>query len=141
MPGGPWRSLRDDGRLQLLSAEGGTRASQHRRALACPTAVAFDPGGTALYVCQGIGPHRASDWAVDLMEKNASGSVWRYDLASGARACLPPTLPFPMAFSYCRTATASPVEARELAASAAGIPAHGGGVEPLLSKLPAIRRG
>jgi hypothetical protein len=43
-----------------------------------------------------IGP---SDWKRDLMEKNASGSVWRVEPASGARTQLAAIWPIPTAFS------------------------------------------
>ena len=50
--------------------------------------IAFDGTG-ALYVAQGSARHRPSDWAVDLMSKNAFGSVWRIDLASGMHCAGP----------------------------------------------------
>ena len=57
-----------------------------------------------LFVCQGSAGIRPSDWVVDLMERNASGSVWRVDLASAAmRAASPPIWPFPMACSWTRS--------------------------------------
>ena len=55
--------------------------------LTCPTALAFGDADS-LHVCQGSAEHRASDWVVDLMEKKATGSVWRIDLGSG-KAVLP----------------------------------------------------
>ncbi|HHI69464.1 MAG TPA: hypothetical protein ENJ91_00570 [Rhodobacteraceae bacterium] len=44
--------------------------------LACFTALAYGPDGT-LWLANGSTKHSPSDWVVDLMEKNASGSVWR----------------------------------------------------------------
>ena len=61
--------------------------------LACPTALAFDDADHLW--SPGLGRHRASDWAVDLMEKNAGGSVWRIDLATGAAQRLAGDLAFP----------------------------------------------
>src|SRR5262249_37071233 len=42
----------------------------------------------AIYVAQGSARHRPSDWAVDLMSKNAFGSVWRIDPAGKGSAKL-----------------------------------------------------
>jgi hypothetical protein len=61
---------------------------------ACPTALAFSDSN-ALFVCHGSSRHRASDWVVDLIEKNATGAVWKIDLAAGAQTCLARTLAFP----------------------------------------------
>jgi hypothetical protein len=61
---------------------------------ACPTALAFADANT-LWVCQGSATHSPSDWVVDLMAKNASGSVWRVDLASRRRDRLAGDLAFP----------------------------------------------
>jgi len=42
----------------------------------CITAVSFAPDGT-LWLANGSASNPASAWVVDLMEKNASGSVWK----------------------------------------------------------------
>jgi Strictosidine synthase len=60
----------------------------------CPTAVAFD-GPNNLYICNGSESHRPSEWASDLMKKNASGSLWHVSLATGQRHCLAKSLAFP----------------------------------------------
>jgi hypothetical protein len=44
--------------------------------VACITALAHAPDG-ALWLANGSDRHRASEWVVDFMEKNAAGSVWR----------------------------------------------------------------
>jgi sugar lactone lactonase YvrE len=69
----------DNGELGLMPRNGRPRELPATANLACPTALAFD-GANALYVAQGSARHRPSDWAVDLMSKNAFGSVWRIDL-------------------------------------------------------------
>ena len=85
----------DDGRLfatarrQIAMPEG----------LFCPTALAFGPGG-GLFVTQGSRRHRPSDWAVDLLERNAEGSVWRIDPGSGDAACLATGLAFPGGLAF-----------------------------------------
>jgi hypothetical protein len=47
------------------------------------TALAFGPDGS-LWLANGSARHAPSDWAADLMEKNALGSVWRRDAGSEA---------------------------------------------------------
>ena len=44
--------------------------------ITCITALAFGADG-ALWLANGSAQHRPADWSVDLMQKNASGSVWR----------------------------------------------------------------
>jgi hypothetical protein len=77
----------DNGELGLMPRDGAPRELPATANLACPTALAFDGTG-ALYVAQGSARHRPSDWAVDLMSKNAFGSVWRIDLAGNGSAAL-----------------------------------------------------
>ncbi|MES1152117.1 MAG: hypothetical protein ABUL54_09490, partial [Dongia sp.] len=77
----------DNGELGLMPRDGSPRELPATANLACPTALAFDEAG-ALYVAQGSARHRPSDWAVDLMSKNAFGSVWRIDLAGKGSAAL-----------------------------------------------------
>jgi sugar lactone lactonase YvrE len=75
----------DNGELGLMPKNGSPRDLPATANLACPTALAFDQSG-ALYVAQGSARHRPSDWAVDLMSKNAFGSVWRLDLSGRGSA-------------------------------------------------------
>ncbi len=126
----------DDGKLGLMLADGGTRELAAPTGLACPTALAFDPSG-ALYVAQGSARHRASDWTVDLMQGNASGSVWRLDLAGdGAARCLADRLAFPHGLLVGQ-------QGHDLVVSESwrhrlvGVPLQGGAaVRPILTKLP-----
>lgn len=134
MPGGPLAIGLDNGRLLLLSENGDTRDLVAPGGLACPTALAFDAAG-ALYICQGSAQHRASDWAVDLMEKNASGSVWRYDLSAAAPTCLAANLAFPYGI-LIQPEGHGVIVSESWRHRLVGIPAHGGGIEPLLTKLP-----
>jgi hypothetical protein len=75
----------DNGKLGLMPRQGSPRELPATSNLACPTALAFDTSG-ALYVAHGSARHRSSDWAVDLMSKNASGSVWCLDPAGNSAA-------------------------------------------------------
>jgi hypothetical protein len=77
----------DNGELGLMPRGGNPHDLPATANLACPTALAFDHSG-ALYVAHGSARHRPSDWAVDLMSKNAFGSVWRLDLAGRGSAKL-----------------------------------------------------
>ncbi len=61
----------DDGRLSV----GGTDVPLPG-GLGCTTALAFGPDG-ALWLANGSTRHPASGWVADLMEKGATGSVWR----------------------------------------------------------------
>jgi hypothetical protein len=138
MIGGPLAIGLDNGRLLLLSENGDTRDLVAPGGFTCPTALAFDAAGV-LYICQGSAQHRPSDWAVDLMEKNASGSVWRYDLTAAAPTCLASGLAFPYGILIAPEGHGV-IVSESWRHRLVGIPAHQGdrrgGVEPLLSKLP-----
>jgi hypothetical protein len=137
MAAGPERALAiacDDGSIVI---DGGRHADKRLTPaslgnLACPTALAFD-GPDRLLVAQGSARHRATDWAVDLMEKNASGSLWRVDLESGAAQRLAGDLAFPYGILI--------QEHRIVVAEAwrhqlVGVLREGGRALPLLTKLP-----
>lgn len=62
--------------------------------LLCPTALAFD-GPDALVVCLGSASTSPEEWKRDLLQRNASGSVWRFDLASGSATRLAGGLGYP----------------------------------------------
>ena len=51
-------------------------------AIRCITAIAAT--SDALYLANGSATNDAGEWQRDLLERNASGSVWRIDLGSGA---------------------------------------------------------
>jgi hypothetical protein len=88
-PGGHLAVALDDGRLFVDERE-----IKLPDGVVCLTALAFSHD-TALYLCNGSATHRAADWAIDLMEKNSSGSLWRIDLATGATTRLAGNLAFP----------------------------------------------
>lgn len=62
--------------------------------LNCPTAMAFEDDET-LIVANGSATNRVSDWCRDLMEKNRSGSIWRFKLNIGSAQCIASDLGFP----------------------------------------------
>jgi hypothetical protein len=126
----------DNGELGLMPRDGTPRELPATANLACPTALAFDPSGT-LYVAQGSARHRPSDWAVDLMSKNAFGSVWRIDLAGpGTAALVVQGLAFPnglLALPDSHGLIVSESWRHRLV----GLPGHGTPMpEPVLAKLP-----
>jgi sugar lactone lactonase YvrE len=95
-PGGGFAVGLDDGRIVAVGGAYGGRvvAGIGPDRLACPTAIAFLDADT-LVVCQGSRHVRPSAWTLDLMRRNAAGSVWRLSLASGAEARLADGLAFP----------------------------------------------
>jgi hypothetical protein len=128
-PAGNLAVALDDGQIRVgaasVPAPGG---------LACPTALAFGDADS-LYVCQGSAEHRASDWVVDLMEKKATGSVWRIDLGSGKSSCLAEGLAFP--YGVVAAADGSGLIISESwRHRLLWLPAGGGAPVPILSKLP-----
>lgn len=62
--------------------------------LTCPTALLFTPDG-GLLVAQGSATRRPQDWKRDLMERSATGSVWRVDPANGSATLLADRLAWP----------------------------------------------
>lgn len=69
-----------DGRLAVATDDGRLSEGGHDVALpggvACITALAYGADGT-LWLANGSARHPASGWVADLMEKGATGSVWR----------------------------------------------------------------
>jgi hypothetical protein len=83
----------DGGEIRFGGAFGGLRLIKPEAPIA-PTALAFGAPGR-LYVCSGSATNRPSAWKRDLVERNASGSVWDFDLSSGKGVCLAEGLGFP----------------------------------------------
>ena len=124
----------DDGRILLKDGtlDGRTLGPAEFGGLACPTALAFGAAGT-LFVCQGSSAHRPSDWVVDLMSKNACGSVWRVDLAAGRCERLAGELAFP--YGILPDAAGGVVVAESWRHRLLRVK-PGSGIEPVLTKLP-----
>jgi hypothetical protein len=114
----------DDGSL----LEDGTPVALPK-GVACITALTCAADG-ALWLANGSGRHRASEWVVDFMEKNAAGSVWRREpgraferMASGLAwpyGLLPASGGMIVSESWRRRL----------------VRVGGGGVEPVLGDLP-----
>jgi hypothetical protein len=86
----------DNGQILVWDAEGNERNIEGigPDKLKCPTALLF-LDRDRLIVCQGSANVAPSQWARDLMQHGASGSVWRIDLAGGEQTCLARGLAFP----------------------------------------------
>ena len=80
-----------DGRIVFVGGRNDGRTIAGPR---CMTALAPARDG-ALLIANGSAAHGPADWKRDLMEKNPSGSVWRLDLASGARTQIAGNLAYP----------------------------------------------
>lgn len=74
--------------------DGRTYAAVEGRPLNCTVALAFENPGT-LIIANGSAAHVAGDWKRDLLERGATGSVWRLDLASSHATLLADGLAFP----------------------------------------------
>jgi hypothetical protein len=133
-PDGATAVALDDGRILFRGGalDGKVLGPTDFGGLACPTALAFAEAGT-LVVCQGSSAHRPSDWVVDLMSKSASGSVWRVDLAAGRASKLAGELAFP--YGLLPSADGGVVVAESWRHRLVRI-GPGGGIEPVLTKLP-----
>jgi hypothetical protein len=60
----------------------------------CPTAMAFGPDGE-LFICQGSSANPSDRWVYDLMQKGASGRVFRLDPSGGVATVLAEGLRWP----------------------------------------------
>lgn len=121
----------DSGGIEIL---GPGSARKFIDDFACPVALTFT-GERDLFVCNGSQEHRPGNWAMDLMEKNALGSVWHVSLASGERKCLASGLAFPFGIAMDagegRLIVSESWRHRLIA-----IPAGGGEPVPLVTQLP-----
>lgn len=131
-PGQPLAIGLDDGALRLLSEDGDARDLPAPGGLKCPTAIAFDGEG-GLVVCQGSSHHKPSDWAVDIMEKNEAGSVWRIELASGKASVLAQNLAFP--YGVLVEADGGVIVSEAWRHRLLRLPAKGGALAEALTKL------
>ncbi|HEY1723331.1 MAG TPA: hypothetical protein VGG27_18960 [Magnetospirillaceae bacterium] len=66
----------------------------------CP--VAIDSAENNLYVCHGSATNGPNAWQRDLMERNASGSVWLHELGTSQRHRIAGELAFPAGVSVAR---------------------------------------
>ena len=65
----------------VLHADGQSDHLVAENTFNCVTAMVAS--GTELYVANGSDAHPTDDWQTDLLQRNATGSIWRIDLSSG----------------------------------------------------------
>ena len=132
-----------DGHLAVALADGRILLGDGRAApvplsldaqLNCPTALAFGRDG-ALYLCNGSDRHAPADWVVDLMERGASGSVWRIAPGSGRAERLAGGLAYPNGI-LLDEAGGCAIVAESWRHRLLALPLPGGAPAPVLSKLP-----
>jgi hypothetical protein len=82
-----------DGQITVLGGRFGGRNFALADGAHCLTAMAVC--GDTLIVCNGSATNVPSEWRRDLMERNATGSVWRIDLASGKTEKIISALAYP----------------------------------------------
>jgi len=123
-----------DGRLFLAESRAAPSALALDTGLACPTALAFGRDG-ALYLCNGSERHGPADWVIDLMEKGASGSVWRIPAGSTQRERLANGLSFPNGI-LLDEAGGRAIVAESWQHRLQALPLAGGAPAPVLAKLP-----
>jgi hypothetical protein len=102
------------------------------RSLLCPAALAFD-GPDSLILCLGSATNPVHEWKRDLLQHNASGSVWRLDLGSGSGAVLADGLAWPTGIVKAAGGALLVAESwrhRVLRVGAGGAP------QPMLQHLP-----
>ena len=95
-PGGCVAVGANDGRIVLRGGryDGKVLTNMADRPIVCPTALLFADEKTLL-VALGSQQYAPEKWKYDLMQRNATGSVWRLDLESGEATCLADRLAYP----------------------------------------------
>lgn len=81
------------GEIVIEGGRFGGRRYKPAQPLACMTAMAGTD--SELYIANGSAKNGPADWQRDLLERNASGSVWRLDLESGTFTRLADGLAWP----------------------------------------------
>jgi len=83
----------DDGTIEFGGTLAGRPAIMPKQSFA-PTALVFGRHGQ-LFACSGSQTNRPSAWKRDLVERSASGSIWRFGPDLGDAVCLADGLAFP----------------------------------------------
>jgi hypothetical protein len=134
-PGGHMAIGLDDGQVLVWDGLGEKRSVKLPADFSCPTALAFADEAT-LVIAQGSSRNKPSDWALDLMQKNASGAVWRVTLDNDGGNDTATRLANGLAFPYGLLLR----ENGEIIISESWrhrlLRLKDGGVQPILAKLP-----
>lgn len=78
-----------------VTIEGGSHDGRRYRLDATASITAMVADGGHLYVASGSATNNAADWQRDLLERNASGSLWRIDLEGGGSTSIADGLAWP----------------------------------------------
>jgi hypothetical protein len=123
-----------DGRIVFVGGQHAGKTIAANAEATCVVALAPARDGTLL-VANGSATHPPGDWRRDLMEKNASGSVWRLDPAAGAFTRLAGNLAYP--YGLLEEAAAIVVSQSWRSALTRISPGADGRVASVLEDLPA----
>lgn len=123
-----------DGRIVFVGGQHDGKTIAANREARCVTALAPAGDGTLL-VANGSATNGPDAWKRDLMEKNASGSVWRMDPANGASTQLAGNLAYP--FGLLEDAGSIVVSESWRSALTRISPGAGRRTQPVLESLPA----
>jgi sugar lactone lactonase YvrE len=123
-----------DGRIVFVGGQHGGTTLNENLEVACITALAPASDGT-LFVANGSATNGPGAWKRDLMEKNASGSVWRVDPRNGAYTRLAGGLAYP--YGLLEDAGSVVVSESWRSALTRISPGADGRKEPALENLPA----
>ena len=125
----------EDGMLAIALDDGSLRLGDRRiEGFNAITAMTFHE--TKLYVANGSDHFRPSQWANDLMHRNATGSLWEVDVASGQRRKLAGGL------AYANGIAIDGAKQRLIVSESwrhrlCSVPLSGGGSTEVLGRLPA----
>jgi len=123
-----------DGRIAFVGGEHDGRTIAASAEVTCITALAPASGGTLL-VANGSASNGPAAWKRDLMEKNASGSLWGIEMASGGRKQLAGNLAYP--YGILEEGASVVVSESWRSALTRISPGASGRSEPVLENLPA----
>lgn len=124
----------EDGHVMIVGGrhDGRVIDSVGGRPLVCPTALLF-AGPDELLVAQGSATRRPSQWKHDLMQRCATGAVWRLPLADGEAKCLAANLAWPYGLALAGNGAVAVSESWKHRIM---MIAPDGGVSPVLADLP-----
>ena len=123
-----------DGSIVFVGGQHSGKTIKANPDMACVTALEPSRDGTLL-VANGSASNGPGEWKRDLMEKNASGSVWRVDPASRASEQLAGNLAYP--YGLLEEKDALVVSESWRSALTRISPGSAGRSEPVLESLPA----